>query len=137
MSAITGACNLIAAVICRDTEALHRYVTTRIGAAPGVRQLEISPILRRVKQAGTWMDGPGWPSHRGRSLSPSLRLRASDAQPSRSRARSAAASSAPKPYPASQPSAPPYRAASSVWNASMVSARGVCSAVSAFSTPSE
>jgi len=33
-------------------------VTTRIGAAPGVRQLEISPILRRVKQAGTWMDGP-------------------------------------------------------------------------------
>jgi hypothetical protein len=23
-----------------------------------VRQLEISPILRRVKQAGTWMDGP-------------------------------------------------------------------------------
>ena len=30
----------------------------RIGAAPGVRQLEISPVLRRVKQAGTWMDGP-------------------------------------------------------------------------------
>ena len=58
MSAITGACNLIAAVICRDTEALYRYVTIRIGAAPGVRQLEISPILRRVKQAGTWMDGP-------------------------------------------------------------------------------
>jgi len=58
VSAITGACNLIAAVICRDTEALYRYVTTRIGAAPGVRQLEISPILRRVKQAGTWMDGP-------------------------------------------------------------------------------
>jgi len=58
VSAITGASNLIAAVICRDTEALYRYVTTRIGAAPGVRQLEISPILRRVKQAGTWMDGP-------------------------------------------------------------------------------
>jgi DNA-binding Lrp family transcriptional regulator len=58
VSAITGACNLIAAVICRDTEALYRYVTTRIGAAPGVRQLEISPVLRRVKQAGTWMDGP-------------------------------------------------------------------------------
>jgi hypothetical protein len=24
---------------------------------PGVRQLEISPVLRRVKQAGTLMDG--------------------------------------------------------------------------------
>ena len=54
-SAITGTANLVAAVICRDTEALYRYVTTKISAASGVRQLEISPVLRRVKQAGTWM----------------------------------------------------------------------------------
>jgi DNA-binding Lrp family transcriptional regulator len=57
-SAITGAANLVAAVICRDTESLYRYVTTKIGAVTGVRQLEISPVLRRVKQAGTWMEGP-------------------------------------------------------------------------------
>jgi hypothetical protein len=30
---------------------------TKIGAVAGVRQLEISPVLRRVKQAGTLMDG--------------------------------------------------------------------------------
>ena len=57
-SAITGSANLVATVVCRDTEALYRYVTTKVSAASGVRQLEISPILRRVKQAGTWMAGP-------------------------------------------------------------------------------
>jgi DNA-binding Lrp family transcriptional regulator len=57
-SAITGSANLVASVVCRDTEALYRYVTTKISAASGVRQLEISPILRRIKQAGTRMDGP-------------------------------------------------------------------------------
>jgi DNA-binding Lrp family transcriptional regulator len=57
-SAITGSANLVASVACRDTEELYRYVTTKISAVAGVRQLEISPILRRVKQAGTWMEGP-------------------------------------------------------------------------------
>jgi DNA-binding Lrp family transcriptional regulator len=56
-SAITGSANLVASVVCRDTEELYRYVTTKISAVAGVRQLEISPILRRVKQAGTWMEG--------------------------------------------------------------------------------
>jgi DNA-binding Lrp family transcriptional regulator len=56
-SAITGSANLVASVVCRDTEALYRYVTTRISAASGVRQLEISPVLRRIKQAGTRMEG--------------------------------------------------------------------------------
>jgi hypothetical protein len=32
-------------------------VTTRISATAGVRELEISPALRRVKQAGSRMDG--------------------------------------------------------------------------------
>jgi DNA-binding Lrp family transcriptional regulator len=57
VSAITGTANLIAAVLCRDTQALYRYVTTKISAAEGVRQLEISPMLRRVKQGGTRMAG--------------------------------------------------------------------------------
>src|SRR5450755_1237670 len=57
-SAITGSANLVASVVCRDTEELYQYVTTKISAVAGVRQLEISPILRRVKQAGTRMEGP-------------------------------------------------------------------------------
>jgi DNA-binding Lrp family transcriptional regulator len=56
-AAVSGSANLVASVICRDTEALYQYVTTRISAAEGVRQLEISPVLRRVKQAGTWVEG--------------------------------------------------------------------------------
>jgi DNA-binding Lrp family transcriptional regulator len=57
-AAITGSANLYCTVVCRDTEELYRYVTTRISVVSGVRQLEISPVLRRVKQAGTRMDGP-------------------------------------------------------------------------------
>jgi DNA-binding Lrp family transcriptional regulator len=56
-SAITGTANIVAAVVCRDTGALYRYVTTRIGAIDGVRQLEISPLHRRVKRAGTLVVG--------------------------------------------------------------------------------
>lgn len=57
-AAITGSANLVTAVICRDTEALYQYVTLKISAVSGVRQLEISPMLRRVKQGGTRMEGP-------------------------------------------------------------------------------
>jgi DNA-binding Lrp family transcriptional regulator len=57
-AAITGPANLTATVVCRDTEDLYRYVTTKISAIPGVRQLEVSPILRRAKQAGSRMSGP-------------------------------------------------------------------------------
>ncbi|MGH3067989.1 MAG: Lrp/AsnC family transcriptional regulator [Streptosporangiaceae bacterium] len=57
-AAITGPANLVASVVCRDSEALYEYVTTKVSAAAGVRQLEISPVLSRVKQAGSLMDGP-------------------------------------------------------------------------------
>lgn len=56
-AAVTGSANLVASVLCRDSEALYEYVTTKVGAVAGVRQVEISPVLRRVKQAGTLMDG--------------------------------------------------------------------------------
>jgi DNA-binding Lrp family transcriptional regulator len=56
-AAISGSANLVATVVCQDTEDLYRYVTTKISAIAGVRQLEVSPILRRAKQAGTRMDG--------------------------------------------------------------------------------
>jgi DNA-binding Lrp family transcriptional regulator len=56
-AAITGSASLICSVVCRDSEALYEYVTTKVSAVAGVRQLEISPVLSRVKQAGSLMDG--------------------------------------------------------------------------------
>ena len=52
-AAVTGSANLVATITCRSTEALYQYVTTRIAATAGVRQLEVSPVRRRVKQAGS------------------------------------------------------------------------------------
>jgi DNA-binding Lrp family transcriptional regulator len=53
VSAVTGTANLWASIVCRDADDLYRYITERIGAIPAVRQLEISPTLRQVKQAGS------------------------------------------------------------------------------------
>jgi hypothetical protein len=44
-------------VTCRNLDDLYRYVTERIGAIPAVRRLEISPVLRQVKQAGSILSG--------------------------------------------------------------------------------
>jgi DNA-binding Lrp family transcriptional regulator len=54
-AAVTGATNLMTAVTCRDAEALYAYVTTKVGALPAVRQVEVVPVLSRIKQAGTRM----------------------------------------------------------------------------------
>jgi DNA-binding Lrp family transcriptional regulator len=51
-AAITGPANLMAAVACRDEQALYRYLTERIGALDGVTQLETAPVIRTVKRAG-------------------------------------------------------------------------------------
>ncbi|MFD0376958.1 Lrp/AsnC family transcriptional regulator [Streptomyces sp. NPDC127112] len=51
-AAITGAANLLAVVLCRDTDALYTYLTERIGAVPGVGQVEVIPNLRTIKRAG-------------------------------------------------------------------------------------
>jgi hypothetical protein len=48
----------LASVVCRDIEALYQYVSTRVGALRGVRQIEVSPELRRLKQAGSLLEGP-------------------------------------------------------------------------------
>lgn len=58
-AAVTGTANLTAAVICRNQAELYRYVTTRVGALPAVRALEISPLLRRIKQAGSLLTAGG------------------------------------------------------------------------------
>jgi DNA-binding Lrp family transcriptional regulator len=52
-AAVTGAANLLAVVTCRDAEGLYEYVTAKVGALPAVREVEIVPLLRRVKMAGT------------------------------------------------------------------------------------
>ena len=40
------------------SEALYEFASNRVGALRGVRQLEIWPELRRLKQAGSLLDGP-------------------------------------------------------------------------------
>jgi DNA-binding Lrp family transcriptional regulator len=52
VAATTGPSNLQAAAVCRDAEALYHYVTAGVGSVAAVAQVEISPVLRRVKQAG-------------------------------------------------------------------------------------
>jgi DNA-binding Lrp family transcriptional regulator len=56
-AAVTGPANLVVMVLCRDTEELYQYVATRISGTAGVRELEVAPTLRRIKQAGSRMDG--------------------------------------------------------------------------------
>ncbi|MFD5148519.1 Lrp/AsnC family transcriptional regulator [Streptomyces sp. NPDC058401] len=51
-AAVTGTANLLAVVICKDTDALYTYLTERIGAVPGIQQMEVIPTLRNVKRAG-------------------------------------------------------------------------------------
>jgi DNA-binding Lrp family transcriptional regulator len=57
VSAVTGTSNLLAVISCRDNAHLYRYVTDELGRLGALRQLEISPILRRIKQGGSLMDG--------------------------------------------------------------------------------
>ncbi len=52
-AAVSGSANIILAVVCRTSADLYRYVTTKIGALDAVQRIEISPVLRRIKQAGT------------------------------------------------------------------------------------
>jgi DNA-binding Lrp family transcriptional regulator len=56
-AAITGPHNLTASVTCRDRDALYTFVTKQVGAIDGVSTLEVSPVLRKVKQAGALLDG--------------------------------------------------------------------------------
>ncbi|MEV8564884.1 Lrp/AsnC family transcriptional regulator [Streptomyces sp. NPDC051322] len=48
--ATSGACNLLAVIVCRDVAALYAYVSGRLGRLDGVQHVECTPMLRRVKQ---------------------------------------------------------------------------------------
>ncbi|WP_371479927.1 Lrp/AsnC family transcriptional regulator [Kitasatospora sp. NBC_00315] len=56
-AAVTGSANLLAVLICRDTDALYEYVTERIGALRAVQRLEVVPVIRTVKRAGMLTEG--------------------------------------------------------------------------------
>lgn len=56
-AAITGPQNLTASVVCRDVGHLYSFVTTRVGAIAGVQGMEVTPVLRHVKQAGAMTIG--------------------------------------------------------------------------------
>lgn len=56
-AAITGATNLIAVAIFRRPEDLYGFLTARIGPLPGIREAEVSPVLRQVKQAASFVEG--------------------------------------------------------------------------------
>jgi len=53
VAATTGASNLIASVLCRDDDALYRYLTGRIASLDGVNAVEVAPIIRTAKRAAT------------------------------------------------------------------------------------
>ncbi|MFE0028529.1 Lrp/AsnC family transcriptional regulator [Amycolatopsis sp. NPDC059021] len=56
-AAVSGPHNLHAVAHCRDLDALFEFTSDRIGSLPGVESLEVSPLLRHVKQAGTLLSG--------------------------------------------------------------------------------
>ena len=53
VAATTGTSNLIASVLCRDDDALYRYLTERIASLDGVNAVELAPIIRTAKRAAT------------------------------------------------------------------------------------
>jgi DNA-binding Lrp family transcriptional regulator len=58
VAATTGSSNLTATVLCRDDQALYRYLTERIASLDGVTALEVVPTIRNVKRAATMLPAP-------------------------------------------------------------------------------
>jgi DNA-binding Lrp family transcriptional regulator len=67
VAATTGSSNLTATVLCRDDQALYRYLTERIASLDGVTALEVVPTIRNVKRAATMAPAPA-PKGRGAAL---------------------------------------------------------------------
>jgi DNA-binding Lrp family transcriptional regulator len=58
IAAVTGPANLTGSVLCRTEAELYSLLTHEIGSIEGIQSAEISPVMRRVKQAGTILRGP-------------------------------------------------------------------------------
>lgn len=61
VAAVSGPANLHATVACRDTHHLYEFLVNIVGAIPAVQAVETSPMARRVKQAGSIMQGARLP----------------------------------------------------------------------------
>lgn len=57
VAAITGSFNIFVALSVADTNALYRYVTTKMSVLEGIRGFEVSPVLHRLKQTGARTSG--------------------------------------------------------------------------------
>ena len=57
VAAISGAQNLDVSVACRDTAALYEFLTREVGAVPAVSSVETVPLARKVKLAGSTLQG--------------------------------------------------------------------------------
>jgi DNA-binding Lrp family transcriptional regulator len=52
-AAVSGPYNLHAVVQCHDLDHLFEFTVDHVGTLPGVGGMEISPVFRQIKQAGT------------------------------------------------------------------------------------
>jgi DNA-binding Lrp family transcriptional regulator len=57
VAAISGAQNLYVSVVCRDTAELYEFITREVGALPEVSSVETVPLARKVKLAGSTLQG--------------------------------------------------------------------------------
>lgn len=56
-AAVSGPHNIHAVAHCRNLDELFEFTSDRIGSLPGLQSMEVSPLLRQVKQAGTFLSG--------------------------------------------------------------------------------
>lgn len=56
-AALSGPHNLHATVHCHDLDEMFEFTSGRVGALPGVESMEVSPVFRQIKQAGTLVSG--------------------------------------------------------------------------------
>ncbi|HLI00433.1 MAG TPA: AsnC family transcriptional regulator [Acidimicrobiales bacterium] len=52
VAATSGPTNLLASVLCADSEALYRFLSERIGPLEGLVRVETAPIMRVLKRTG-------------------------------------------------------------------------------------
>jgi DNA-binding Lrp family transcriptional regulator len=57
VAAVSGPANLTASLVCRSEGELYALLTDEVGAIDAVRAAEVSPVIRRIKQAGTILHG--------------------------------------------------------------------------------
>ncbi|MBB4688115.1 Lrp/AsnC family transcriptional regulator [Amycolatopsis jiangsuensis] len=57
VAAVSGPYNIHAVAHCHDLDELFEFTSDRIGSLSGLQSMEVSPILKHVKQAGTLLSG--------------------------------------------------------------------------------